>query len=82
MNRITPFNIVIAILLIWLGFGLIDKTLLLNNALWVLLLIVLCVIGDQMIRIALGSLKRIWMMQMLIIVLTIIGAFAIWYIKN
>lgn len=82
MKRITPFNIVTAILLIWLGFGLIDNSLLFRNLLWVLLLVVLCVISDQIIRITLGNLKRIWSMQMLIIVLAIVGAFAIRYSNN
>lgn len=82
MKRITPLNIVIAILLIWLGFGLIDGTLPTGKALWVLLLIVVCVIGDQLIRISLKNLKRIWMMQMLIIIIAVIGAFVILYINN
>jgi len=82
MKRITPLNIVIAMLLIWLGFGLIDKTLLISQALWVLLLVVISVVGDQLTRVSIRDLKRIWMVQMVLIAITIIATFAIWYIKN
>ena len=82
MKRITPLNIVMAILLIWLGFGLIDKTLLASQALWVLLLVVISIVGDQLTRVSIRDLKRICMVQMVLIAITIIATFAIWYIKN
>jgi len=82
MKRITPLNIVMAILLIWLGFGLIDKTLLASQALWVLLLVVISIVGDQLTRVSIRDLKRIWMVQMVLIAITMIATFAIWYIKN
>ena len=82
MRRITPLNILTAALLIWLGFGLLDDTVVLSQALWVLLLIVLVFIGDQVFRMLLGSLKRIWIVQMIFIAITVATAFAIWYIKN
>jgi len=82
MRRTTPLNILMAALLIWLGFGLLDDTVVLSQALWVLLLIVLVFIGDQVFRMLLGNLKRIWIVQMIFIAITVATAFAIWYIKN
>jgi hypothetical protein len=82
MKRITPLNILTAALLIWIGFGLLDNTLGLSQALWVLLLVVLVFIGDQVFRMLLGDLKRIWIVQMIFIASTVATAFAIWYIKS
>lgn len=82
MKRITPLNIITAGLLIWLGFGLLEDTLGLSQALWVLLLVVLVFIGDQVFRMLLGSLKRIWIVQTIFIAITVAIAFGIWYIKN
>ncbi len=82
MKRVTPLNILTAALLIWLGFGLLDGTLEMSQALWVLLLVVIIFIGDQVFRMLLGSLKKIWIVQMIFIAITVATAFGIWYIKN
>jgi len=82
MKRITPLNIITAALLIWLGYGLWDDTIGLSGGLWILLLIVLVFIADQIFRMLLGNLRRIWIVQMIFIAITIAVAFAIWYIKN
>ena len=82
MKRVTPLNIITAALLIWLGYGLLDDTIGFSGVLWIILLIVLVFIGDQVFRMLLGSLRRIWIVQMIFIAITVAVAFAIWYIKN
>lgn len=82
MKRITPLNIVTSLILIWIGFGLIDDTWTWNSIILGVVMIAICVVADQFSRVAIGGLKRIWLVQMLFIVVTVIAAFVIWYIKH
>jgi len=82
MKRVTPLNIVTSLILIWLGFNIIDDTGSWNKIILGLVMLVISLVADQLIRVAVGSLNRIWLVQMLFIAITVIAAFVIWYIRN
>lgn len=82
MKRVTPLNIVTSLILIWLGFNIIDDTWSWNKIILGLVTLVISLVADQLIRVAVGSLNRIWLVQMLFIAITVIAAFVIWYIRN
>ena len=82
MKRVTPLNIVTSLILIWLGFNIIDDTGSWSKIILGLVMLVISLVADQLIRVAVGSLNRIWLVQMLFIAITVIAAFVIWYIRN
>lgn len=82
IKKITPLNIVVAILIVWAVSALMDGTLASSQLIWIGVLAVLIVMVDMMFRMMLPTRKRLWMIQLLFLVLTVIVAFGIWYFKN
>lgn len=82
MKKITPLNIVVAILIVWAVSGLMDGVIASSQLIWVGLLVVLVILVDIMFRMMLKTPKRLWMIQLLFLVLTVIVAFGIWHFRN
>lgn len=82
MNRVTPLNILTAFILIFLGLRLIDRTLTGAHAGWMLLAVVICLVADQYSRVALVTLRKIWMAQLILVAVTAGIARAVWYFNN
>ncbi|MFB5944408.1 hypothetical protein [Albibacterium profundi] len=82
MKKITPLNIVVAILIVWAVSGLMDGAIASSQLIWIGLLVVLVILVDIMFRMMLKTPKRLWMIQLLFLVLTVIVAFGIWHFRN
>jgi len=82
MKKITPLNIVVAMLIVWAVSGLIDGTLLSSQLIWIGVLAVIIVVVDIMFRMMLNTPKRLWLIQLLFLVLTLVVAFGIWHFRN
>jgi hypothetical protein len=82
MKRITPLNILTAFILLFVGLRLIDRTLEGGLAGWLLLAVVISLVADQYIRVALVTLRKIWMAQLILITLCAGIAWAVWYFNN
>lgn len=82
MKKITPLNIVVACLIVWAVSALIDGALASAQLIWIGVLAVLIVVVDIMFRMMLPEPRRLWMIQLLFLALTIIVAFGIWYYRN
>lgn len=82
MKKITPLNIVVAILIVWAVSALIDGSLLSSQIIWIGVLAVIIVMVDIMFRMMLNTPKRLWLIQLLFLVLTAIVAFGIWHFRN
>lgn len=81
--RITPLNIVSSALITWLVWQLLRSQItFFYQGLLLLFLFVILVVADQYFRISVRSLKRIWLIQglFIIIVLVAIWMIAFWYI--
>lgn len=70
--RITLLNLVAAVLFLWAGFGWLDGNMRPSTLMYVGLLIVLLFIVDQLFRMSLGSLKRIWLIETIFIILSLV----------
>ena len=79
MKRVTPLNIFTAFILIFVVLRLLDRTLEGSHAWWALFAVVVSLVADQYIRVALVTLRKIWMAQLLLIALGAGIALAIWY---
>ena len=82
MSRVTPLNILTAFMLIFMGLRLIDRTLEGRHAWWLLLAVIISLVADQYSRVALVTLRKIWMAQLVLIALGAGIALAIWYFNN
>lgn len=82
MKKITPLNMVVAILIVWAVSGLMDGAIASSQLIWIGFLAVLVVLVDIMFRMMLKTPKRLWMIQLLFLVLTVIVAFGIWHFRN
>lgn len=82
MKKITPLNIVVAILIVWAVSGLMDGAIASSQLIWIGFLAVLVILVDIMFRMMLKTPKRLWMIQLLFLVLTVIVAFGIWHFRN
>lgn len=82
MKKITPLNIVVAILIVWAVSGLMDGAIASSQLIWIGLLVVLVILVDIMFRMMLKTPERLWMIQLLFLVLTVIVAFGIWHFRN
>ena len=78
--RISLLNIVAAAILIWLGSGLLDKTIGWSTGIYALILIVVILVVDQFFRMMLGSLKRIWLVETIFLILSVLGIWIVRYI--
>lgn len=78
--RISLLNIVAAALLFWIGSSLIDKTITSKTVLWTVVLIVLILIVDQFFRMMLGSLKRVWLVETIFLVISVLSVWILRYI--
>lgn len=76
--RISLLNIVAAAVLIWMGSSLIDKTIASKTAIWTVVLIVLILVVDQFFRMMLGSLKRVWLVETIFLILSVL---CVWIVK-
>jgi len=79
MSRVTPLNILTAFIMIFVGLRLIDRTLEAGHAGWFLLAVIVSLVADQYSRVALVSLRKIWMAQLILIALCAGIALAVWY---
>lgn len=70
--RVTLLNIVAAALLIWAAMEWIGGSLAGSTALYVLVLAALLFVVDQLFRMTLQSLKRIWLIESIFILLSLI----------
>lgn len=82
MKKITPLNIVVAILVVWAVSGLIDGSLFSSQLVWIGLLAVIIIVVDIMFRMTLKAPRRLWLIQLLFLVLTAVVAFGIWHFRN
>ncbi|WP_118195785.1 hypothetical protein [Albibacterium indicum] len=82
MQKITPLNIVVAILIVWAISELVDGALVGSQLIWIGVLAVIIIVVDIMFRMMLDTPKRIWLIQLVFLVLTLIVAFGIWHFKN
>lgn len=82
MNRVTPLNILTAFILIYVGLRLFDQTLGGWHAGLLLLVVVMSLVADQYSRVALVTLRKIWMAQLILIALGAGIALAIWHFNN
>lgn len=78
--RISLLNVVAAAILIWLGFGLLENTLGWSTAIYTIVLVVLLLVVDQFFRMMLGSLKRVWLVETIFILLSVLGVWIVRYI--
>lgn len=78
--RISLLNIVVAAILIWLGFGVLDETMGWSTAIYTLVLVTLLLLVDQFFRMMLGSLKRVWLVETIFILLSVLGVWIVRYI--
>lgn len=78
--RVSLLNIVAAAILIWLGFGVLDKTMGWSTVIYTLVLVALLLVVDQFFRMMLGSLKRVWLVETIFILLSVLGVWIVRYI--
>jgi hypothetical protein len=78
--RISLLNIVAAAVLFWLGASFIDKTITLSTAIWTVVLIVLILVIDQLFRIMLKSLSRVWLVEAIFLILSLLSIWIVRYI--
>lgn len=76
--RITPLNIVSALLLTWLLWWIWEDDYTIAAIGWILLLLLAVVLTDQFFRLMLRSLKRVWMVEGVFVVLVVV---VIWVIR-
>lgn len=69
--RITPINVVLAALLTWVVWQIIDDKLLLSRILWLLLLFIVLVVADQIFRVLIKNISKIWLIEGVFIVLVV-----------
>jgi hypothetical protein len=78
--RISLLNIVAAAILLWLGSGILDKTIGGSTIVYTLILVILILVVDQYFRMMLGSLKRIWLVETIFLILSVLGVWIVRYI--
>lgn len=76
--RITPLNIASALLAAGLIWRMLDSKLSLGTIGWFLLLLLVLVVADQFFRLMLRSLKRIWLVEGIFVLLVVV---VIWVIR-
>lgn len=77
--RITPINIILAGLLTWIVWQIIEDKLSIAGIFWFLLLVVLLVAADQIFRILLKRIHKIWLIEGAFILLVIA---VLWIIRS
>lgn len=78
--RISLLNVVAAAVLFWLGSAIIDKTISLGTAIWTVILILLILVVDQFFRMMLRSLSRVWLVEAIFIILSLLSIWIVRYI--
>ena len=78
--RIRLLNIVAAVILLWLGSGILDKSIGGSTIIYTLILVILILVVDQFFRMMLGSLKRIWLVETIFLILSALGVGIVRYI--
>ncbi len=78
--RISLLNIVAAVVLLWLGSGILDKTIGGSTITYTIILVILILVADQFFRMMLGSLKRIWLVETIFLILSVLGVWIVRYI--
>lgn len=78
--RISLLNVVAAAVLFWLGASLIDETITSSTVIWTLALIVLILVVDQFFRMMLGSLRRVWLVEAIFLILSLLSIWIVRYI--
>jgi hypothetical protein len=76
--RITPLNIASAVLVTWLLSRFMQDSAEWSTAGWFLLLLLMLVAADQIFRLTLRNLKRVWMAESIFLVFVVIS---IWILK-
>lgn len=76
--RITPLNIVSALLVTWMLWQIMDEAIGMGIIGWFLLLLLVLVGADQFFRLMLGSLKRVWMAEGVFLLFVVL---AIWILN-
>lgn len=61
--RITPLNIVMAGIFTWLLWKIFNQESTYSTIGWILLLFIILVVADQLFRVAIGSLRKIWLIE-------------------
>lgn len=77
--RITPINIILAGLLTWIVWQIIEGEVSVAGTLWLLLLFVVLATADQIFRILLKSIRKIWLIEGTFILLVIA---VLWIIRS
>ena len=78
--RISLLNIVAAVVLIWLASTLWDGRVGWSTVIYTLVLVALLFTVDQLFRMMLGSLKRVWLVETIFILLSILGVWLVRYL--
>lgn len=76
--RITPLNIVSALVMTWLFWRIIADEMKIGSIGWFLLLLLILVVADQFFRLMLRSLKRVWLTEGIFVIFVVL---AIWVLK-
>ncbi|HWK99634.1 MAG TPA: hypothetical protein VNQ55_06795 [Parapedobacter sp.] len=71
--RVTPLNIASALVLAALLWQVMDHALGMGTIGWFLLLLLVMVVADQIFRLMLRSLKRVWIAEAVFLVFVVLG---------
>lgn len=80
--RITPISLMLAGLLTWLLWNIIDGSFLMSQLLYVLLLFVILVGADLSARVLIRDMKRIWIAELVFLTAVLIVAWIVrlWFV--
>lgn len=76
--RVTPLNIASAGLLTWMLWKILNDDYKWSVLIWMLLLLVFVIVGDQFFRVMLKSLKRIWIVEGIFVIFVVL---TIWLLQ-
>jgi len=71
--RVTPLNIASALVLAALLWQVMDRAVGMGTIGWFLLLLLILVVADQIFRLMLRSLKRVWIAEGIFLVFVVLG---------
>lgn len=78
--RISLLNVVAAGILFWLGSGVMSGSMATSTIIYTLILIVVILLVDQFFRMMLGSMRRVWLVETIFVILSILGVWLVRYL--
>ena len=78
--RISLLNIVAAAILFWLGSAIISGAMATSTIIYTIILIVVILLVDQLFRMMLGSMTRVWLVESIFIILSVLGVWLVRYL--